>query len=95
MKLDGDGSGDFWVYNSGRMTHDSATLSMLKDINKSSNRPLHHRRRDKRHEPQRWPHHLTPARVTSCATLHAYWNTYSNHLQSSVSITNTNKNQMS
>lgn len=80
MKLYGDGSGDFWVYNGGRMTHDSATFPMLKDINKSPNRPFHHPRHNKRHEPKRWPHHLTPARVASCATLHAKRNPSSNHL---------------
>lgn len=79
-KLDGDGIDDFRVYNSGGMSHDFATLHVLKAIvQQSPHRPLYCRRYHKRHEPECRPHHFTPAWVTPCATLHTSWNPFSNH----------------
>lgn len=67
----GNGIGNFGVDNPGRMTHDSATLHVLEDVNNSPDRPLHDRRHGEGQDTKSGAHHLAPARVAVRSTLHA------------------------
>ncbi|KAK9901430.1 hypothetical protein M0R45_002135 [Rubus argutus] len=67
----GNGIANFGVDNPGRMTHDSATLHVLEDVNNSPDRPLHDRRHGKGQDTQSGPHYLAPARVAVRSALHA------------------------
>lgn len=77
---DGNRISDGRVDNSRRMCHNTAAFHVPKEIDKSPNRPLHHRRSGEGQEAHGWSNHLAPAWVAPCPTLDTHRKVPSNHL---------------
>uniref|UniRef100_A0A0A8XTM6 Uncharacterized protein n=1 Tax=Arundo donax TaxID=35708 RepID=A0A0A8XTM6_ARUDO len=70
--LDGDGPGDARVDDGGRVRHDAAALAVAEQVHRRAEGPFDDPGHHERHEPQRRPDHLAPARVAPCPALHAH-----------------------
>ncbi|KAK6913569.1 hypothetical protein RJ641_023170 [Dillenia turbinata] len=76
-----DRTSDGRIDDSGGMSHDAPPLGMAEVVDESPDRALNHRSSGEGQEPKCWTHHLAPAWIACCPTLHTQWYSYPcNHL---------------